>query len=131
VYENHSKPGVWQYTDFGEPPEIFLEIVRGTAPAGLGVNFDLGNAATFSEDPVALLRAVLPRLVSIHAADSGTHGALNHVLLGTGVTPYPALFAELKKAGWDGWICMEEGSNLGRQGVEAAAAYIRRTWEAS
>ena len=36
VYENHSKPGAWAYTDFCEPPDIFLEIVRGTAAAGLG-----------------------------------------------------------------------------------------------
>jgi sugar phosphate isomerase/epimerase len=130
VYENHSKPGVWAYTDFGEPPDNFLEIVRGTAPVALGVNFDAGNAATFADDPCALLRAVLPRVVSVHAADSSTRGALKHVLLGTGITPYPAIFSILKHAGWDGWICMEEASCGGRQGVEAAAHFIRNTWNA-
>ena len=39
VYENHAKPGAWTYTDFSQPPDIFLEIVRRTADGGLGVNF--------------------------------------------------------------------------------------------
>lgn len=131
VYENHSKPGVWDYTDFCEPPDIFLEIVNGTADVSLGINFDAGNAATFGDDPCELLWAVMPRVVSVHASDSSEHGALKHVLLGTGITPYPAIFTELKRAGWDGWICMEEASFQGRQGVEAAARFVRDTWNAS
>ena len=130
-YENHAKPGVWQYTDFCQPPDIFLEIARRTEGSGLGINFDVGNAATFCVDPLALLEAVLPRVVSIHASDSAVHGALQHVLLGTGVTPYPALFGRLAHEGWDGWICMEEASYGGREGVAAAAAYVRETWDAA
>jgi sugar phosphate isomerase/epimerase len=131
VYENHAKPGAWEYTDFSQPPEIFLEIVRQTAGSPLGVNFDLGNAATFAHDPLQLLEAVLPRIVSLHASDSSKRGALDHCLLGTGITPYPALFARLKQGGWDGWICIEEASKLGRRGVERAAAFVRATWSAS
>jgi sugar phosphate isomerase/epimerase len=131
VYENHAKPGAWTYTDFSQPPDIFLEIARAIADTGVGVNFDTGNAATFADDPVELLRAVLGQVVTIHAADSSQRGELKHVLLGTGVTPYPALFSELKKSGWDGWICMEEASNQGRAGVEAAARFIRQTWQAA
>lgn len=131
VYENHAKPGAWTYTDFSQPPELFLEIARATADAGIGVNFDTGNAATFADDPVELLRAVIDQVITIHAADSSRHGELKHVLLGTGITPYPALFSELKKAGWDGWICMEEASNQGRAGVETAARFIHQTWDAA
>lgn len=131
VYENHAKPGAWQYADFSQPPEIFLDIVRQTAGSSLGVNFDLGNAATFAPDPVKLLEAVIGRVVSLHASDSSTRGALNHCLLGTGITPYPELFQCLKQHGWDGWICMEEASNLGRDGVERAASFVRAAWEAA
>lgn len=131
VYENHSKPGAWDYTDFSEPPEIFLEIVHGTEDVGLGINFDAGNAATFADDPCELLWAVMPRLVSVHASDSSARGELKHVLLGTGITPYPAIFSELKRAGWDGWICMEEASFQGIQGVDAAARFIREAWQTS
>ncbi len=128
VYENHAKPGAWTYTDFSQPPDIFLEIARATAGVGLGINFDTGNAATFAGDPVGLLEEVIDRVITIHASDSAQQGQLRHVLLGTGVTPYPALFQRLKAAGWDGWICMEEASFQGRAGVEAAARFIRQTW---
>lgn len=131
VYENHAKPGAWEYTDFCQPPDIFLEIAENTADVGLGINFDTGNAAAFADDPLELLHAVLPRIISVHASDTNTKGALNHVLLGTGVTPYPAIFAELKKAGWDGWICMEEASFQGKIGVEDATRFIRETWKDS
>ncbi len=130
VYENHAKPGAWQYADFSQPPEIFLEVLRETADLPLNVNFDTGNAASFTDDPVGLLEAVIGRVLSIHASDSSTHYKLNHCLLGTGITPFPQLFACLKQHGWDGWICMEEASRLGRNGVEQAAAFVRATWSA-
>jgi sugar phosphate isomerase/epimerase len=131
AYENHAKPGVWQYTDFCQPPDIFLEIARRTEPSGLRINFDIGNAAAYCDDPLALMEAVLPRIVSIHASDTAARGALQHVLLGAGVTPYADLFARLVEYGWDGWICMEEASYLGREGVAAAAKFVRSTWEAA
>ncbi len=131
VYENHAKPGAWEYADFSQPPEIFLDIVRQTSGTSLGVNFDTGNAASFADDPVRLLESVMGRVVSLHASDSSTRGALNHCLLGTGITPFPALFACLKQHGWDGWICMEEASQLGKSGVERAASFVRSTWAAA
>jgi sugar phosphate isomerase/epimerase len=131
VYENHAKPGAWTYTDFSQPPEIFLEIAGAVAETGVGVNFDTGNAATFADDPVELLQTVIKQVVTIHASDSSRRGELKHVLLGTGITPYPELFGVLKKSAWDGWICMEEASNQGQAGVESAARFIRATWEAA
>ncbi|MHB1294554.1 MAG: sugar phosphate isomerase/epimerase family protein [Anaerolineae bacterium] len=131
VYENHSKPGVWQYTDFCTAPDVFLEIAKGTAKAGLKINFDAGNAAAYADDAVALLDQVVERVATVHASDTQEHGVLKHVLLGTGVTPYVPLFARLQRAGWDGWVCMEEASNLGRDGVAQAAAFVRQAWQAA
>jgi len=128
VYENHAKPMVWEFTDFSQPPQIFLEIARRTVDIGLKINFDTGNATAFSPDPLQLLDAVLDRVYSIHASDTAHRGALEHVLLGTGITPYPQIFARLHAAGWDGWICMEEASKLGTEGIQAAAHFIRQTW---
>jgi len=129
VYENHGKPGAWRYADFSQPPEIFLEIVQATADIGLGINFDTGNATAFAKDPVALLGQVIDRVVSVHAADTAVRGQLQPVLLGTGVTPFVDLFTRLHQAQWDGWICIEEWSLQGRDGVEAAARFVRQTWE--
>lgn len=128
VYENHAKPGAWQYTDFSQPPQIFLEIFRQTEPVNLGINFDAGNAATFAVDPLEFLQQIIKRVVSVHASDSASRGELRHVLLGTGITPYPQLFSALKQTGWDGWICMEEASFEGFQGVEEATNFIRKIW---
>lgn len=128
VYENHAKPGAWTYTDFSQDPVIFLEILSRLNSPQMGVNFDTGNATAFAADPLVFLNQVIGRVVSIHASDTSEHGQLKHVLLGTGVTPFLELFRCLKSSGWDGWICMEEASNQGRSGVEAAANYIRHTW---
>ena len=131
VYENHAKPGAWQYTDFSQSPDIFLAIARATAGVGLGINFDTANATAFSGNPVDLLGECLDRLVSVHAADTSEHGALKPVLLGTGLTPFAAIFRRLVQAGWSNWICIEEASFQGRDGVERAARFVRQQWERS
>ncbi len=128
VYENHAKPSAWTYMDFSQPPEIFLEIVRATSDSGLGVNFDTGNAAAFTDDPIIFLNEIIQRVVSVHASDTALHGELKHVALGSGITPFQALYKRLKKYGWDGWICIEEASMQGKAGVENAAKFTRKTW---
>jgi len=129
VYENHGKPGAWTYTDFSQPPDIFLAIVRATADVGLGLNFDTANATAFSPDPLDLLEQCIERVVSIHAADTAVRGELRPVLLGTGLTPLAAIFQRLVRAGWDNWICIEEASFQGRAGVEKAASFVRQLWD--
>jgi sugar phosphate isomerase/epimerase len=128
VYENHAKPGAWEFTDFSQPPDIFLEIVRKTADVKLGVNFDTGNATAFVEDPLCLLEQVIARVVSVHVADTSARGELKPVLLGSGLAPLERIFRRLQRAGWDGWLCMEEASFQGRQGVAAAEQAVRRAW---
>lgn len=128
VYENHGKPGAWTYTDFSQPPDIFLAIVKATADVGLGLNFDTANATAFSPDALALLEQCIERVVSIHAADTAVHGELRPVLLGTGLTPFAAIFQRLVQAGWNNWICIEEASFQGRAGVEMAAQFVRTLW---
>lgn len=129
VFENHAKPGAWDHTDFCTPPEIFLEIAGGTAPAGLGINFDTGNAAAFAPDPLAVLDQVIERVVSVHVADTAVFGALQPVPIGSGIAPLRAIFERLVAAGWDGWLCMEEASFQGLSGIEAATRFVRAAWQ--
>lgn len=129
VYENHAKPGAWEYTDFSTPPDIFLEIARGTAAAGLGINFDTGNAAAFSADPLAMLDQVIDRVVSVHVADTAAFGELKPVPIGSGIAPIASVFERLAASAWDGWLCMEEASFQGQAGIDAAARFVRAAWQ--
>jgi sugar phosphate isomerase/epimerase len=128
AYENHAKPGAWQYTDFSHPTDVFLEIVERTADVSLGVNWDTANTIAYGDDPIPVLKRVLSRVISVHAADTSTRGELKHVLLGTGLVPFKEMFQILRDAGFDGWICMEEASFKGPAGVKAAADFVRRVW---
>lgn len=128
AYENHAKPGAWQYTDFSHPTDVFLEIVERTADVSLGVNWDTANTIAYGDDPIPVLKRVLSRVISVHAADTSTRGELKHVLLGTGLVPFKEMFQILRGAGFDGWICMEEASFKGPAGVKAAADFVRRVW---
>ncbi len=128
VFENHARPGIWTYPDFSFPTKHFLAIAEATAKVGLGINWDTANTLAYGDDPLPVLRQVIQRVKTVHAADTGERGQLRHVLLGTGLVPFRDTFAELQQAGFDGWICMEEGSNQGERGVRAAAAFVRHTW---
>jgi sugar phosphate isomerase/epimerase len=128
VYENHAKPGAWQHTDFSHPTDIFLEIVERTANISLGVNWDTANTIGYGDEPIPVLKRVLNRVVSVHAADTSARGELKHVLLGTGLVPFKEMFQILRDAGLDGWICIEEASFKGSAGVRTAADFVRRVW---
>jgi sugar phosphate isomerase/epimerase len=128
AYENHAKPGAWKYTDFSHPTDIFLEIVDRTRDVSLGVNWDTANVIAYGDDPIPVLRKVVKRIISVHAADTSTRGQLNHVLLGTGLVPFKQMFEILHASGFDDWICMEEASFTGKAGVKAAADFVRRVW---
>jgi sugar phosphate isomerase/epimerase len=128
VLENHGKPGCWEYTDFDQPTHIFLALAEGIKDTSIGVNFDTANPIAYGDDPLPILETVIDQVVAVHAADTDTRGALNHVLLGTGLVPFREIFSFLKQADFDGWICMEENSQLGQKGVQEAADFIRNTW---
>lgn len=128
VYENHTKAGPWVYRDFSQPSDIFLEIVSRTEGSGLMVNYDTANTLVAEGDPVAVLRAVRHRVASIHAADLRRPGVQEPVVLGTGVAPVQALFAEMISVGFDGWVCIEESSRTGEVGFRQAVTNADRLW---
>lgn len=128
VFENHSKPGVWDYADLTHATDIFLSLVRAMATTALGINFDTANPLAYGDDPVPVLKQVLDRVVSVHASDTRTRGRLEPTVIGTGLVPFASIFSILKGAGFDGWICIEEASGTGRAGVEAAVSFVRQAW---
>ena len=128
LFENHSKPGCWQYPDFSHPTDVFLEIADGIRDTGIGINFDTANTIVYGDDVLAVLNEVIDQVVTVHAADTATSGALNPTVIGEGIVPFDEIFSRLKKHGFDGWICIEEASNTGIRGVKKAAEYVRAAW---
>lgn len=128
--ENHYKDGAWRYPEFAQKQDVFLRILDAIPErAHFGVQYDPSNAIVAGDDPLALLRAVAPRVVSMHASDrylaegttleelrqsDGTLGYssnLRHGVTGKGLNDYPAIFRILREVGYDRWISIEDGMN--------------------
>jgi sugar phosphate isomerase/epimerase len=128
VFENHAKPGAWYYSDFAHPTDIFLEIAERIIDTSIRINFDTANTLAFGDDPILVLQEVIERIETVHAADTAERGKLEPVLLGEGIVPLKEIFKILKQHGFDNWICIEDTSNLGEEGVRRANEFIRKTW---
>jgi len=67
--ENHYKDNFWQYPEFAQPEDIFLEIVERIDAPNFGVQYDPSNAVVGGYDPIAFLEKVKDRVVTMHASD--------------------------------------------------------------
>ena len=127
--ENHYKDGTWQYPEFAQPEDVFLEIVGRIDSPFFGVQYDPSNALVGGYDPLAFLDRVKRRVVSMHASDrylapgatldelrqaDGTLGysaKLLHGETGKGLNDYDAIFRTLAGVGFSGWVSVEDGVN--------------------
>jgi sugar phosphate isomerase/epimerase len=140
--ENHYKDGTWRYPEFAQPEDIFLEILERIDSPGLGVQYDPSNAVVGGYDPVRFLEKVIPRVVTMHASDralapgatladlregdgrTGYSDKLRHGEVGQGLIDYDAIFAILARAGYAGWISVEDGVN-GLDELERSVAFLK------
>jgi sugar phosphate isomerase/epimerase len=141
--ENHYKDGYWQYPEFAQKSDVFLEIVNRIHSPWFGVQFDPSNTVVAGEDPVLLLEHVKHRVVTMHASDrflkpghtleelrqaeegTGYAAILVHGVTGRGLNDYPRIFALLREAGFNGWISIEDGMN-GLEEIRESAQFLRR-----
>jgi sugar phosphate isomerase/epimerase len=141
--ENHYKDGTWQYPEFAQPEDIFLEILDRVDSRRLGVQYDPSNALVGGYDPIRFLEEVLPRVVTMHASDryltpgatidelrhsDGTIGysdKLRHGETGQGLIDYDAIFRILAGAQFSGWISVEDGMN-GLEELERSIAFLKQ-----
>ncbi len=128
LFENHSRPGAWALFDFSHPTAVFLRIARQLRGTPIRINFDTGNTLVYGDDPLPVLDEVLDQVETVHAADTAEAGRLAPCVIGRGCVPFREIFARLKRGGFDGWICIEEASRTGLDGVRQAAAFVRQTW---
>lgn len=142
--ENHYKDGFWQYPEFAQKKDVFLELLAAIPERQFfGVQYDPSNAIVAGDDPVDLLRQVADRVVSMHASDrylvegaslddlrqaDGTLGyspSLKHGVTGKGLNDYDAIFRILAAQGYSGWISIEDGMN-GFDEMAESLAFLRR-----
>ena len=127
ILENHYKDDFWEYPEFAQKMDVFLKLVEAIDHPNFGVNYDPSNTYLAGEDPLELLRAVSSRVVTMHASDryliegtiedlrreeggaAGYARRLRHGEIGQGLNDYDAIFAELRRVGFDGWISIEDG----------------------
>jgi sugar phosphate isomerase/epimerase len=146
--ENHYKDGLWEYPEFAQSHRRYLHILDAVDSPWLGAQYDPSNAVVAGEDPYALLDRVLPRLVSMQASDryleGGTIGDLKrlaadpmhgyarivkHGVIGKGLNDYDRIFGTLAKAGYSGWVSIEDGEGPtveeGLANLRASAQFLR------
>lgn len=148
ILENHYKDGYWQYPEFAQKQEVFLELLNAIPPSPwFGVNYDPSNTIIAGEDPIALLEAVKHRVVSMHASDRYFEGGtaedlqkleahpqqgyapmLKHGVIGRGMNDYDRIFSILKSVGFQGWISIEDGQDpaVGMEHLRLSAEFLRR-----
>lgn len=129
VFENHGKPGAWDCVDFTYVPQHFLKICERIRDTDIRVNFDTGNVTAYGEDPRDILPPVLDLTETIHVTDMAQKGTFSPTVIGTGVTPNREIFHYLKKNGFDRWLCIEEASGRGLDGIRDAYHYVKNLWE--
>jgi sugar phosphate isomerase/epimerase len=142
--ENHYKDGFWLYPEFAQKMEVFLALLdRIPESPNFGVQYDPSNAVVAGDDPLALLDAVLPRVVSMHASDrylapgaslddlkhaegsAGYSKLLLHGVTGKGLNNYPEIFRRLSESGYSGWISIEDGMN-GMEEMRESLLFLRQ-----
>ena len=141
--ENHYKDGFWQYPEFAQKMDVFLELLAAIPYSPhFGVQYDPSNAIVAGDDPLELLREVAPRVVSMHASDrslaegttlaelrqsDGTLGYspnLRHGVTGQGMNDYPAILQILADHDYSGWISIEDGVN-GLDEMQQSLLFLR------
>lgn len=150
ILENHYKDNYWQYPEFAQKTDVFVELVDRIHHPNFGVNYDPSNTILAGEDPLELLAKVKHRVVTMHASDRylaegtiedlrkeedslGYAKRLRHGEIGKGMNDYDAIFGTLKQAGFGSgsagrpaaWVSIEDGVD-GLEQLQRSVVFLRR-----
>lgn len=146
ILENHYKDDFWEYPEFAQKMDVFCQLVASIQHPNFGVNYDPSNTFLAGEDPLELLEKVSHRVVTMHASDRylkygtiedlqkeeggavGYAKRLSHGEIGKGLNDYDAIFTELKRVGFDGWISIEDGVD-GMDQLERSVSFLKDKME--
>jgi sugar phosphate isomerase/epimerase len=150
--ENHYKDNLWTYPEFAQSHRRYLAILDAVDSPWLKAQYDPSNAIVAGEDQYALLDRVLPRVATMQASDryleGGTiedlrgfardpqHGyakIVKHGVIGNGLNDYDRIFSTLARAGYDGWVSIEDGEGptveIGMENLRLSAQFLRGRFE--
>ncbi|MFI5151827.1 MAG: sugar phosphate isomerase/epimerase family protein [Chitinophagales bacterium] len=139
--ENHYKDDFWEYPEFAQKMDVFCRLVDSIADPQFGVNYDPSNAWLAGDDPLVLLKRLSRKVLTMHASDRylaegsledlrreeeemGYAKRLKHGEIGKGLNDYDAIFLELKRVGFSGWISIEDGVE-GMDQLERSVRFMR------
>ncbi len=143
ILENHYKDDFWTYPEFAQKMDVFCQLVDSIDHPNFGVNYDPSNTYLAGEDPLELLKRVSHRVVTMHASDrylkegtiedlrkeeggaAGYAKRLSHGEIGKGLNDYDAIFTELKRVGFNGWISIEDGVD-GMDQLERSVQFLKK-----
>jgi sugar phosphate isomerase/epimerase len=143
VLENHYKDDFWEYPEFAQKADVFCKLMESIDDPNFGVNYDPSNTYLAGEDPLDLLKRVSHRVVTMHASDrylkegtiadlrreeggaTGYAKRLSHGEIGKGLNDYDAIFTELKRVGFNGWISIEDGVE-GMDQLQRSVSFLRK-----
>jgi sugar phosphate isomerase/epimerase len=143
ILENHYKDDFWEYPEFAQKMDVFCKLVDKIDDPNFGVNYDPSNTFLAGEDPLELLYRISHRVVTMHASDRylkegtiedlkkeeggavGYAKRLSHGEIGKGLNNYDAIFSELRRVGFDGWISIEDGVE-GMDQLERSVKFVRK-----
>jgi sugar phosphate isomerase/epimerase len=142
ILENHYKDDFWEYPEFAQEMDVFCQLADAIHHPNFGINFDPSNSFLAGEHPIDLLYRVSDRVVTMHASDRyleegtiedlkreeagvvGYANRLKHGEIGKGLNDYDAIFTELKRVNFNGWISIEDGVD-GLDQLERSVKFIR------
>lgn len=143
ILENHYKDDFWDYPEFAQKMDVFCKLVDRIHHPNFGVNYDPSNTFLAGEEPLELLYRVSKRVVTMHASDRylkegtiedlrkeeggavGYARRLSHGEIGKGLNDYDAIFTELKRVGFKGWISIEDGVE-GMDQLARSVMFVRK-----
>ena len=111
-----------------ESAEVLRAFIERLGSERLRVNYDPANLLMKGFDHMGGVEVLAPYIVHTHAKDAVREDpdGRRQRPLGEGDVDIPAWIAELKRVGFDGWVCVERESGEDRLGDARSALELLR-----
>jgi sugar phosphate isomerase/epimerase len=87
--------------------EQYLEFAGRVDSPWIGLNFDIGHAFCMQEPPHEWIARMAPHTRHYHIEDIAATRKHAHLVPGRGAIDFPAVFREIVRSGYQGWITVE------------------------